>query len=179
MATRKSEAELLSHSTMNMVMYMAECEMALCQNLQFWRAAGVAGKLHVRLHESNTECNFDVLVRGEVLSHLAARSRPVTVLADGNAPFSVCQSIAHQDDQFMAQSLTMDVRNHFTLDEICSNLGALTRLICGLVKSRFDQARVTRFQWLDMVARLVKDFSCLKNSSARAAVGIDCLVLWQ
>ena len=39
--------------------------------------ARVAGKLHVRLHESNTESNFDVLVRGEVLSQLAATRRPV------------------------------------------------------------------------------------------------------
>jgi len=88
--------------------------------------ARVAGKLHVRLHESDSESNFDVLVRGEVLSQLAATSRPVVVLARGTAPFSACQHIAHQDHQFMAQTLTMDVQNHFTLDEICSYRGGLT-----------------------------------------------------
>jgi len=88
--------------------------------------ARVAGKLHVRLHESDTESNFDVLVRGEVLSQLAAKSRPVVVLAHGSAPFSACQTIVHQDPLFMAQTLTMDVQNHFTLDEICSCRGGLT-----------------------------------------------------
>jgi hypothetical protein len=89
-------------------------------------AARVAGRLHVRLHESNTESNFDVLVRGEVLSKLAATRRPVVVLVDGSAPFIACQTIVHQDHQFMAQTLTMDVQNHFTLDEICSYRGGLT-----------------------------------------------------
>jgi len=88
--------------------------------------ARAAGKLRVRLHESNTESNFDVLVRGEVLSQLSAMHRPVVVLAHGMAPFSACQSIVHQDHQFIAQTLTMDVRNHFTLDEICSYRGGLT-----------------------------------------------------
>ena len=88
--------------------------------------ARVAGQLHVRLHESNTESNFDVLVRGEVLSQLAATRRPVVVLTHGTAPFSACQSIVHLDDQFMAQTLAMDVRNHFTLDEIRSYRGGLT-----------------------------------------------------
>ncbi|HEV3238262.1 MAG TPA: hypothetical protein VGZ25_14825, partial [Gemmataceae bacterium] len=88
--------------------------------------ARVAGKLHVRLHESNTESKFDVLVRGEVLSQLTATRRPVAVLAHGTAPFSACQPIVHQDHQFMAQTPTMDVRNHFTLDEIRSYRGGLT-----------------------------------------------------
>src|ERR1700687_3765209 len=55
--------------------------------------ARVAGTLHVRLHESNTESNFDVLVRGEVLSQLSAMHRPVVVLVHGTAPFSACQPI--------------------------------------------------------------------------------------
>jgi hypothetical protein len=88
--------------------------------------ARVAGKLHVRLHESNTESKFDVLVRGEVLSQLAATSRPVVVLAHGTAPVSAFQPIVYQDHEFMAQTLTMDVRNHFTLDQICSCRGGLT-----------------------------------------------------
>jgi hypothetical protein len=95
--------------------------------------ARVAGKLHVRLHESHTESNFDVLIRGEVLSQLAATRRPVVVLTHGTAPFSVCQPIVHRDQQFMAHTPTMDVRNHFTLDQICSYrrglTGALTRRI--------------------------------------------------
>jgi hypothetical protein len=89
-------------------------------------AARVVGKLHVRLHESPTESNFDVLVRGEVLSQLAATRRPVLVRAHGTAPFSACQPIVHQDHQFMAQTPTGDVRNYFTLDEICSYRGGLT-----------------------------------------------------
>ena len=88
--------------------------------------ARVAGKLHVRLHESNTQSNFDVLIRGEVLSQLAATRRPVVVLTHGTAPFSVCQPIVQQDQQFMAQTPSMDVRNHFTLDQICSYRDGLT-----------------------------------------------------
>jgi hypothetical protein len=89
-------------------------------------AARVTGKLYVRLHESNTESNFDVLIHGEVLSQLTATRRPVVVLAHGTAPFSACQPIVHQDHQFMRQALTVDVRNHFALDEICSFRGGLT-----------------------------------------------------
>jgi hypothetical protein len=96
-------------------------------------AACVAGTLHVKLHESTTESNFDVMVRGEVLSKLAAKRRPVVVLTHGTAPFSACQPIVHQDHQFMAQTLTIEVQNHFTLDQICSYrdglTGALTRRI--------------------------------------------------
>jgi hypothetical protein len=88
--------------------------------------ARAAGKLHVRLHESNTESNFDVLVRGEVLSQLAATRYPIVVLAHGMAPFSACQPIVYQDHQFMAQTPWMDVRNQFALDEICSYRGGLT-----------------------------------------------------
>ena len=95
--------------------------------------AHVVGKLHVLLRESESESNFDVLIRGEVRSQLAATRPPVVVLAHGAAPFSICQPIVHQDHQFMVQPLTMEVRNRFTLDEICSDrtglTGALTRRI--------------------------------------------------
>jgi hypothetical protein len=99
--------------------------------------ARVAGKLHVRLHESDTECNFDVLARGEVLSQLVAKRRPVVVLAHGMAPFSACQPIVHQDHQFMAQTPMLDVRNHFTLDEICTCRGGLTGAITQRIARPF------------------------------------------
>lgn len=56
------------------------------------------------------------------------------VLAHGEAPFSVRRQIVHKGDQFIAQALTMDVQNHFTLDEIrpCHSgllTGALTQRI--------------------------------------------------
>ena len=88
--------------------------------------AHASGTLRVRLHESDTEGNFDVLVRGEVLSELTATSPPVVVLTHGTAPFSVRQPIRHQGNQFVEQELTMDVRNHFTLDDIGSFRGGLT-----------------------------------------------------
>lgn len=94
--------------------------------------AHVAGKFHITLHESKTESDFDVIGSGEVLTQLAATSRPVVVQAHGVAPFSVRRRIVHTGDQFIAQSLTMDVKNHFALDNIRpyrSGLltGALTR----------------------------------------------------
>ena len=102
--------------------------------------ARVAGKLYVRLHESNSESNFDVLVRGEVLSQLTATHRPVVVLAQGTAPFEACQPIVYQDHQFMAQPLTMDVRNQFTLDEICSYRGGLTGVLTRRIARPFVRA---------------------------------------
>ena len=91
--------------------------------------AHVAGTLQVRMHESATEGSFDVLVRGEVESRLAATRPPVVVSVHGTAPFSACQSIGRHEHQFVAQSLTMDVRNHFTLDDICSFRGGLAGAI--------------------------------------------------
>ena len=50
------------------------------------------------------------------------------------APFSLRRRMIHNGDQFIAQSLTMNVQNHFTLDEIRPYragllTGALTRRI--------------------------------------------------
>ena len=121
-------------------------DMPITENVNGIAVAGTArvtGDLCVRLHESNTESNFDVLVRGEVLSQLAATHRPVVVLAHGSAPFSACQPIVHQDQQFMAQTLTMEVRNQFTLDEICSFRGRLTGALTRRIARPFVERGLT------------------------------------
>ena len=95
--------------------------------------AHVSGNFHITLHENETESDFDVLVKGEVLTELAATRRPVVVQVHGSAPFSARRRVVNKDEQFVAQALTMEVRNHFTLDEIDSFRGglrgALTRRI--------------------------------------------------
>jgi hypothetical protein len=80
--------------------------------------AHVTGKIHIIVHESPTESDFDVLVKGEVLSQLTATRRPVSVQTHGGAPFSARYRIVNKSDLFSAQPLTVDARNHFTLDEI-------------------------------------------------------------
>ena len=99
--------------------------------------ASVTGTLQVKLHESSSQGSFDVLVRGEIRSQLAATRPPVVVLAHGTAPFNACRTIVYQDHQFMAQSLTMDVQNHFTLDDICSCRGGLTGAITRQIARPF------------------------------------------
>jgi hypothetical protein len=96
--------------------------------------AHVTGKFRITLHESKTEGDFDVMGHGEVLTQLAATRRPVVVQTHGAAPFSVRQRIVHKGELFVAQTLTIDVQNHFTLDEIrpCRGgllTGALTKRI--------------------------------------------------
>jgi hypothetical protein len=93
----------------------------------------VDGSFQIKLHESETESDFDVLVNGEVTTQLAATRRPVVVQVHGEAPFSARGRIVHEDGQFAALALTMDVRNQFTVDDIRSFRGglrgALTRRI--------------------------------------------------
>jgi hypothetical protein len=95
--------------------------------------AHVGGSFRMKLHESKTECDFDVLANGEVTTQLEATRRPVVVQVHGAAPFSARRRIVHEDDLFAAQAVTIDVRNHFTLDEIRpfrgGLRGALTRQI--------------------------------------------------
>ena len=88
-------------------------------------AARVAGKFRVVLHESQTDSEFDVLARGDVVSQLTATRRPVVVQAHGSAPFCATRRIVHEGDLFVGRALTMDVCNHFTLDEIDSFRGGL------------------------------------------------------
>lgn len=96
-------------------------------------SAHVSGQFLVTLHESKTECNFDVLLSGDVLTALTATKRPVMVQLHGAAGFSGRRPIVHKDNQFISLPLTMEVCNHFTLDEICSFhrglMGVLTRRV--------------------------------------------------
>jgi hypothetical protein len=76
------------------------------------------GTIDVKLHESATESKFDLLVQGEILTQIASTRRPVQVCAHGVAPFRAARRIAFDGAMFTAEPLSIEVRNHFSLDEI-------------------------------------------------------------
>ena len=71
---------------------------------------------------------------------MTATRRPVVVQIHGEAPFSGRRPVVHQDDRFISRPLTMDVCNHFTLDEICSFHGGVT----GMLTRRIARPMVRR-----------------------------------
>ncbi len=87
--------------------------------------ARVTGRFDVALHESKDESDFDLHITGDVAIQLTATRRPVEIHAHGIAPFSARRRIIHKGDLFSAESLTLDVGNHFTLDGICPLRGGL------------------------------------------------------
>ena len=97
--------------------------------------AHVTGKLQVVLLESETESNFDVLASGTVLTQMTATTRPVKVMTHGTAPFNARRRIVNKADTFTAEAVTVEVRHHSTLDEICSSrrglFGAATRKLAA------------------------------------------------
>jgi hypothetical protein len=103
--------------------------------------AHVTGEFRITLYESKTEGDFDLMGRGEVLTQLAATRRPVVVQTHGAAPFSLRQRIVHKGDLFIAQSLTIDVQNHFALDEIRPYRSSL---LTGALKQRIARPFVRR-----------------------------------
>jgi hypothetical protein len=76
------------------------------------------GTIDVKLHESATESKFDLLVQGEILTQIASTRRPVQVCAHGVAPFSASRRIVFDGATFTGEPLSIEVRNHFSLDDI-------------------------------------------------------------
>jgi hypothetical protein len=76
------------------------------------------GTIDVKLHESATESKFDLQVQGEIVTQIASTSRPIQVYAHGVAQFSTSRRIAFDGATFTAEPLSIEVRNHFSLNEI-------------------------------------------------------------
>jgi hypothetical protein len=102
--------------------------------------AHINGKFDVKLYESATESNFDILVSGEILTQVTASRRAIEVRTHGRAPFSGQRHIVFNGTAYVGQDISMNVMHHSTLDAILSRrggvAGALTRRIARPVARR-------------------------------------------
>jgi hypothetical protein len=87
--------------------------------------AHVDGTFDVVLQKSQHASDFDLLVNGEVLTQVAATSRPVQVHAHGLAAFAGRRRVVFDGNAFTGQAIDMDVAYRSHIDQICSFRGGL------------------------------------------------------
>lgn len=88
--------------------------------------AFIHGRFGVKLHKSETESAFDLLVDGLVETRSAATRRPVVVHTHGTAPFQARRRVVFKQLSFDPRAVAVDACYHSSLDRVCSFRGGLT-----------------------------------------------------
>jgi hypothetical protein len=97
--------------------------------------AHVLGGFDVRLHQSDNESDFDLILDGTIATQITATRRPVIVCAHGDGPFDAKRRIQFDQKTFAAGPICMTVSHHFRLDGIDTvRRGPLSPLIRGIAK---------------------------------------------
>jgi hypothetical protein len=85
----------------------------------------------VKLHPSQTECAFDLVVKGTFITQITATRRPVLANLHGAAPFHGTRRIVFDGAGFTGQEIDLQATHHSDLDQVSSSrrglIGAITR----------------------------------------------------
>jgi hypothetical protein len=87
--------------------------------------AHVDGTFDVKLQKSASASDFDFLVKGEVLTQLAATSRNVQIHEHGVGGFSGRRRVVFDGNTFTGHALEMNATYCSSLDQVCSFRGGL------------------------------------------------------
>jgi len=152
-------------------------------------SAHVEGDIDVRLRESETESDFDLILTGNVSTQLTAVRRPVIVCAHGDAPFNATRRVVLLNGKFTAEPVCISVANQFALDGIDSFRGgiggALTRRVArpfvrrGLADGNLQADDEIRSEFTSALEeptdRIVTALNCLEPTVADVRQKLEIL----